>query len=124
MIVNGGEVVYNFLIMEEINFVDFQKLDMRVGRILSTNKLEWSEKLIKLEVDFGQLGKRQVLTGIAKWYGVEDLVGVQAIFIVNLPKKFVKNEVSEAMILMAEDERGNFLLIIPEKKVAEGARVC
>jgi methionine--tRNA ligase beta chain len=110
--------------MKEIALADFQKLDLRVGRILCAKNLEWSDKLIKLEVDFGQLGKRQVLTGIAKWYKAEDLVGAQAIFVVNLPKKFVKNEASEAMILTAEDERDNFFLIIPERKVAEGARVC
>lgn len=117
--------------MAEVSLTDFLKLDLRVGQVITAEKLDWSEKLLKLEVDFGnfslstggQGGKKQVLTGIANWYKPEDLIGIQAIFLVNLPIKTIENEKSEAMILTAEDDLGNVYIITPQKSTKNGAKI-
>lgn len=110
--------------MDTIVFEDYLRLDMRVGEIESAEKLEWSEKLVKLQVDFGELGKKQVLSGILHWYQPEDLVGRQAVFVVNLPEKNIKNEVSQAMILTAFDEQRDTLSIINvDKRAINGTKI-
>lgn len=112
----------------EVNIDDFIKLDLRVGKIVSAEKPEWSEKLVRLKVDFGTLGTLVVLSGIAKWYKPEELIGKQAIFLVNLPPRKIQEEISEAMILTAEqeDEEGNkaYCIIQPEKETKAGSRIC
>ncbi len=110
--------------MPEVSFADFQKLDLRVGQIVEAEKLEWSEKLIKMKVDFGDLGQKQVLSGIFEWYQPEDLLEKQAVFLINLPKKYIKDEPSEAMILTSENEKENQVSIItPLGKVTNGSPI-
>ena len=113
--------------MVETNLMDFQKLDLRAGRIVAAERPAWSEKPIKLEVDFGDPpageGRKQVLAGIANWFKPEDLIGIQAVFLINLPVKTVKNEKSEAMVLTVEDDKGNLCLIIPQKLIDNGAKI-
>jgi restriction system protein len=113
--------------MNSIAVDDFTKLDFRVGTIISAEKPEWSEKLLRLKVDFGssaeELGVKQVLSGIAKCYTPEDLVGMQAIFLVNLPVRIIHEEKSEAMILTAQ--RGDsYCIIQPQKESTNGSRIC
>lgn len=89
--------------MDSINYDDFQKLDIKVGTILSVENIEGSEKLLKIMIDFGN-ETRQIISGIAKWYTSEDLVGKQVPVLVNLePRKFLGHE-SQGMILMADNE--------------------
>lgn len=113
--------------MDEITIDDFTKLDLRVGEIISAEKPEWSEKLLKLQVDFGLspagLGTKQVFSGIAKWYNPEDLVGKQAVFLVNLPPRIIHEETSEAMILTAQKD-DLYSIVIPQKEANNGSRIC
>lgn len=114
--------------MDTVAFDDFSKLDLRVGEILEAEAVEWSEKLIKMTVDFGDPpaggGKKTVLSGIRQWYQPSDLVGKQAIFIVNLPEKKIKDLVSQAMILTVEVSRNDFYcIVIPQNKTPNGAKV-
>jgi len=114
--------------MEVINFENFKKIDIRIGKILSVEKVEDSNKLLKLQVDFGTdpsnpsgQAKRQILAGIAKFYEPESLVGKLCPFVYNLePKKMGELE-SQGMILCA-DNNGPVLLY-PDKEVPPGSLV-
>ncbi|WP_254167214.1 methionine--tRNA ligase [Chryseosolibacter histidini] len=106
----------------EIVFDDFAKLDIRVGKVLAAEKMEKSDKLLKLLVDSG-VDKRTILSGIAKHYTAEEMVGKQVTFIANLaPRKMMGIE-SQGMILMAEDADGKLRLIQPNTDVNPGATV-
>jgi methionyl-tRNA synthetase len=106
----------------EIVFDDFAKLDIRVGEVVAAEKMEKSDKLLKLTIDDG-LGKRTILSGIAKHYSAEEMVGRQVTFIANLaPRKMMGIE-SQGMILMAEDNDGKLRLIRPTEDVAPGSTV-
>ena len=85
-----------------ISFDDFKKTELRIGQIKSAEAVEGSEKLLKLTVDFGEAGERQILSGIAKTYTPESLVNVRAAFVFNLePRKLMGIE-SQRVILTAE----------------------
>ena len=106
--------------MENISFDDFKKLDIRIGKIISAEKVESSNKLLKLQVDFGT-EKRQILAGIAKFYESESLVGKLCPFIFNLePKKMGELE-SEGMILCADDNGP--ILLHPDREIKPGSIV-
>ena len=107
--------------METISFDDFKKLDIRIGKILSAEKVENSNKLLKLEVDFGA-EKRQILAGIAKFYEPKALVGKECPFAFNLePKKLGELE-SQGMIVWPSDNVYPALLH-PDKEVPPGSLV-
>lgn len=110
--------------MEIINFDDFNKMDLRVGEIVEAEKVPQTENLLKLTVDFGDLGKKKVITGIFRWYKPEELVGKQAVFVFNLAPKQIRGEASEAMILTAEKPDGSYVIVIPQKKSPPGAKVA
>lgn len=106
----------------EIVFDDFAKLDIRVGTVVAAEKMPKSDKLLKLTVNSG-LDKRTILSGIAKHYSPEDLIGKQVTFIANLaPRKMMGLE-SNGMILMAEDKDGKLRLIRPVDEVSPGSKV-
>ncbi len=103
-----------------INLENLQKLEIRVGTIVSAEKLEGSEKLLKLIFDFGEFGERQVLSGIAPWFTPESLVGKQVPVILNLePRKMMGLE-SQGMLLATDGADGPVLLH-PETQVPNGS---
>ncbi len=107
---------------EEISIEDFQKLDIRIGRVLKAEKVKNSKKLIKLIIDIGG-EERQIVSGIAEDYTPEELEGKLVVVLVNLkPAKFMGVE-SKGMILAAEKD-GRAVLLTPEKEVEPGTRVC
>ena len=114
-----GEV--NFLpVKEEIEYQDFAKLDLRIGKILSAETVPKSKKLIKLSVDIG-VEKRTVLSGIAEQFKPEDVIGKQVVFLANLkPRKMMGIE-SQGMILMAENFEGALKLLKPESETDSGS---
>lgn len=106
----------------EIVFDDFTKLDIRIGKVTAAEKMEKSNKLLKLTIDDG-LGQRTILSGIAQHYSAEEMVGKQVAFIANLaPRKMMGIE-SQGMILSAEDLDGKLRLIRPERDVEPGSPV-
>lgn len=107
---------------EIIEFDDFLKLDLRLGTILKAEKVEKSNKLLRIQVDLGA-EQRTVLSGIAKHYTPEDLVGRQVQLVINLKPRKIMGELSEGMILMGEDEAGNLSLIGPDKKIDDGSSI-
>ena len=111
-----------------INYEDFKKIDLRVAKILSAERIEGSDKLVKLKLDLGEYdvttlpAGRQVVAGIGTVYTPEVLVGKQIIIVANLePKKLMGHE-SQGMLLAANDEMGP-VLICPELDVAPGTSI-
>lgn len=109
-------------IKSEIVFDDFSKLDIRIGRVVAAEKMPKSDKLLKLTVNSG-VDQRTILSGIARHYSAEEMVGKQITFIANLaPRKMMGIE-SQGMVLMAEDRDGKLRLIQPDAVVAPGSTV-
>jgi len=107
---------------EEITFAEFQKLDLRVGKIVEATQVPDSKKLIKLMVDFGS-EKRQAVTGLLKHYKPEELVGKKCVFLLNLQRRMLAGLESQCMILAAEDEAENVVILQPEKDIVEGSKI-
>lgn len=94
-----------------ITFEDFTKLDLRIGTVKECVKKEESEKLLRLTVDFGEEGERNILSGIALWYKPEELTGKQFVFIINIEPRKLLGEESQGMILAADGEKPELLHI-------------
>lgn len=103
-----------------IKLEDFQKIDLRVGKIITAEKIESSQKLLRLEIDLGNEW-RQIVSGIADQYNPEKLINKKVIIIANLESKTIKGIESQGMLLAAEDENGTISLIIPDKDIKEGS---
>jgi methionine--tRNA ligase beta chain len=106
----------------DIPFTEFEKLDLRIGKITEAAQIPGSRNLIKIVVDFGS-EKRQAVAGLLKWYKPEDLVGKKCAFILNLQRRVMMGIESQCMIFAAEDEEGNVVVLQPEKDIAEGSRI-
>jgi methionine--tRNA ligase beta chain len=107
---------------EEITFSEFQKLDLRIGKIIEATQVPESKKLIKILVDFG-MEKRQAVAGLLKYYKPEELVGKKCVFLLNLQRRLLAGIESQCMVLAAEDEAGNVTVLQPEKDIAEGSKI-
>lgn len=105
-----------------ISFDDFLKVQLRVGKILSAESIEGSNKLLKLSVDFAEDSPRQVLSGIAKTFQPDQLVGKSFVFVINLEPRKIMDMESQAMILAASDEEG-LVLFSPTREIKEGAEL-
>jgi methionyl-tRNA synthetase len=106
----------------EIVYDDFAKLDLRVGKIVSAEKVEKADKLLKLEVDLG-FESRTLVSGIAMHFKPEEIVGRQVVVVVNLAPRKMRGIESKGMILMAEDAGGKLHFINPEDDVEPGSGV-
>lgn len=108
--------------MMEMSFEEFQKLDFRVGKILEANQIPGSRTLIRMIIDFGT-EKRQAVAGLLQWYKPESLVGRKCAFILNLQRRKMMGVESQCMILAAEDDKGNVVILQPEKEIVEGSKI-
>ncbi|MGW8289048.1 MAG: methionine--tRNA ligase subunit beta [Candidatus Bathyarchaeia archaeon] len=106
----------------EISFEEFQKLDLRIGKITEANQIPGSRNLIRMRVDFGS-EKRQAVAGLLQCYQPQELVGKKCLFILNLHKRMVMGVESQCMILAAKDDEGTVAVLQPERDVAEGSRI-
>lgn len=109
-----------------IEYEDFAKLDIRIGVVERAERVEGTEKLLKLVIDLGaQLGKRQVVAGVGKRYSPEELVGKKVVVLTNLKPKKIRGVVSQGMILAAGCGEGEEpSLLVPDKEVQPGSKVC
>ncbi len=105
-----------------IQFDDFEKLDIRVGKVLECTKVPKADKLLQFLIDDG-MGKRTIISGIAQWYKPEELVGKQVCFIANLEPRKLRGIESQGMILSAENADGSLSLIKPSSEVEPGSQV-
>ncbi len=106
----------------EIVFEDFAKIDLKVGTILSAEKVAKADKLLKLEVDLG-FEKRIIVSGIALHFEPLDIVGKQVTVVTNLAPRKMKGIESNGMILMAEDTNGKLKFVNPDEAVTNGSEV-
>ncbi len=106
----------------EIVFDDFAKIDLRVGKIVSAEKVAKADKLLKLQIDLG-FETRTIVSGIAQHFTPEEIVGKQVTVVVNLAPRKMRGIESNGMILMAEDAGGKLHFINPEDAINAGAGV-
>jgi methionyl-tRNA synthetase len=102
----------------EISFDDFQKMDIRVGKIVEAQKVPKTDKLLHLKIDTG-IDTRTVVSGIAAFYEPEKIVGQKVIILVNLAPRKIKGIESHGMILMAENSKGELSFVCPTKQETE-----
>lgn len=88
-----------------IDYADFEKLDLRVGKIIAAEAPDWSNKLLKFTVDFGpEIGEKTILSGIKQWYEPEEFVGNSYVFVANLAERKMGEDVSQGMMIMADGD--------------------
>lgn len=104
-----------------IPFEDFQKLEIKIGKIESAQRVEGSDKLLRLQVDLGD-GMRQIIAGIGRFHAPEDIIGHEIVVLANLEHRTLLGLESQGMLLAADSEDGPVLLR-PDKEVPPGTRV-
>ncbi len=107
--------------MKEVTIDDFAKMDLRIGKVLSAEKIKGSKKLIKMTVDVGN-ERRQIVAGIAETYKPEELVGKLVVVLVNLKPAKLMGVESQGMVLAA-DVDGKAILLTPEREVSPGTKI-
>ena len=116
------EITNQPIIKSTIEFDDFAKIDLKIGTIISAEKVEKADKLLKLEVDLG-FEKRTVVSGIAIHFKPEEIIGKQVTVVCNLAPRKMRGIESNGMILMAEDKAGKLHFVNPDNKIDEGSNV-
>jgi methionyl-tRNA synthetase len=106
----------------QIQYDDFAKLDLRVGKILSAEKVEKADKLLKLEIDLG-FEKRSIVSGIALHFKPEEIIGKQVVVVANLAPRKMRGIESNGMILMAENKAGKLIFVNPDEDTDAGSGV-
>jgi len=106
---------------EKIQFPDFEKIEIKMGRVTASEKVENADKLLKLTLDFGN-ETRTVLTAMAEFFSPEHFLGKTIPVLVNLEPRTIKGIESQGMILAAESD-GRPALILPENDVLPGSPV-
>ena len=106
-----------------IQYDDFAKLDIHIGRVVAAEMVPETDKLIKCTIDFGaELGERTIVSGIAEWKKPEELVGKQLPYIINLAPRMLRGVESQGMLLAASDESG-VVLMEPERQLTPGTKL-
>ena len=108
---------------KEITIDDFAKIELKVGKILTAEKVEGSKKLLHFSVDTGER-VRSIVSGVAKYYTAEEMVGKEVVVVANLKPVTLGGVLSEGMILFAENENGDVISVEPSKSAGGGATVC
>jgi methionyl-tRNA synthetase len=109
-------------VVPEITIDDFYKTDLRVAKVLKAEKVEKADKLLKLEVQLGD-EIRTVVSGIAKYYTPEEMVGRKVILVANLKPVKLRGILSQGMILAAEDDKGKLVLATVDQEIESGSQV-
>lgn len=107
---------------EDVSFDEFTRMDIRTATILEAEKVPKTAKLIKLKVDTG-IDVRTIVSGIAEYFSPEELPGRSISVIVNLAPRTIKGIESKGMVLLAEDESGKLVFVVPEQKIKNGSPV-
>ena len=108
---------------DTIEYDDFAKLQIQVGQVIKCEEVPKSKKLLCSQVQIGST-TRQILSGIKQWYSAKDMVGRQVLVVTNLAPRNIAGLESQGMILMAEDDAGNAVLVSPEKNIKTGSEIA
>jgi len=108
--------------MGTVTIDDFTRLELRVAEVRTAEKVEKTDKLLKLTVFDGER-ERQIVAGIAQHYAADELVGRRVVIVANLAPAKLRGILSEGMLLAATDSEGALALVTPERGVMPGARV-
>ncbi|MBR6237929.1 MAG: methionine--tRNA ligase [Lachnospiraceae bacterium] len=119
----SAEDIMDTELKPEIAYEDFDKLQLRIGKIIKCEEVPKSKKLLCSQVQIGSEVK-QILSGIKQYYSAEEMVGKKVLVLSNLKPATLAGMVSEGMLLCAEDDKGNVVLLSPEKDMPAGAPVC
>jgi len=119
------------LAMDAIKYDDFAKVEFKIGEIKEAIEVEGSEKLLRLQVDFGEEKLRNVFSGIKKWYKPEDIIGKKTVFVTNIIPRKIMGELSEAMIFAAsgktitdqEESIETVSMLFPDQDLPVGSEV-
>ena len=114
--------MYKRQIKEEITIEDFEKLDLRVVKVLACEPVKGAKKLLKLKVDLGG-EERQVVSGISKYYKPEELVGKNVVLVANLKPVKLRGELSQGMILAASTDDDSILSVVNPGELPTGSVV-
>ena len=110
--------------MEQISWSDFEKVELRIGTIVSVEDFPKAKKpAYQLTIDFGEFGVKKSSAQITVHYRKDELVGRQVMAVVNFPVKQIANFFSECLTTGLADEGGNIVLISPDKKVPNGTKL-
>ena len=104
-----------------INYDDFAKIELKIAKILTVEPVDGSEKLLKLQIDIGG-EQRQIISGIAKSYTSEQLIGKSVVVIANLEPRMIMGLESNGMLLAASGDNGPVILL-PETEVPPGTGI-
>lgn len=106
-----------------ITFDDFSKIEIKIGKVINAEKVPETDKLLKLEVDFGEAENRVIVSGIAHAISAEDIINKEMPFVVNLEPRTIKGIESNGMIMVAIDEMDNPVLLNPTQEILPGSVV-
>ncbi len=109
-------------VKDEITYEDFSKMDLRIAKILTAERVPKTDKLVKLELDTG-IDKRTVVSGIAQHFKTEELPGKQVTILANLAPRKLRGIESHGMVLLAEDSSGKLIFVTPDEDTSEGSVV-
>jgi len=104
-----------------ITIDEFDKADLRVGKIFEAERVEGSDKLLKLQIDLGE-EKRQILAGIGKTYAPEELINKSVVVIINLEPRMMMGLQSQGMVLAVKDSN-NLSILSPDKEIISGSKL-
>jgi methionyl-tRNA synthetase len=106
----------------QIQYEDFAKLDIRIGKVIAAEMVPDADKLIKCTIDFGEAGTRTIVSGIAEWKKPEELVGKLLPYVFNLAPRVLRGVESQGMLIAASDDNG-VALLQPERDIPPGTKL-
>ena len=119
---NEKQIKKDSKMTKEIDYQDFSKVNLIVGEIIKAENVEGADKLLKLDVDLGDLGTKEIFSGIKKFYKTEDLVGKKTLVVENLKPKKMKFGTSSGMVLAADSD-GNIIVLELSENIKNGSKV-
>jgi len=108
--------------LSEVTFDEFKRLDMRIGTVVDVERIPRTERLYKIIVDLGDLGKRQTVSSLVGYYAPEELLSKRIVFLTNLKATKFAGELSEGMLMAAEKE-DKLALLTTDRDVENGAKI-
>lgn len=110
--------------METISWLDFEKIDIRVGTIIEAKEFPRAKKpSFQLTIDFGEMGIKKSSAQITRFYSPDKLIGQQVIAVVNFPPKNIAGFISECLVLGVYDQNKNVVLLQPQPPVSNGLKI-